>query len=174
MPRCKHCKQLFTPKYFNQKMCMDKDECIKAFSDSTKDQAWKKQKAKLKKELETVQDLMKIAQVACNTYIRKRDEGKPCISCGNDKPKKVNAGHYYSSGGHKNVTFNEDNIHLQCEYCNSFLSGNLINYRVNLLERIGSTKFHELENIANETRKYTRDELREIIAFYKEKTKKLK
>ena len=33
---------------------------------------------------------------------------------------------------------------------------------------------NELENIANETRKYTREELREIITIYKEKTKKLK
>ncbi len=176
MARCKQCKELFDPKYFLQKHCLLKDECIKAHVELSKKKAskeWKQRKKVLKEELTTVQQLMKLAQVVFNTYIRTRDKGQPCISCGNPEPKKVNAGHYYSSGGHKNITFHEDNLHLQCEYCNTYLHGNLIEYRKNLLIKIGKKRVKWLDDNAHVTRKYTREELRELIKTYKEKTKKV-
>jgi hypothetical protein len=96
--------------------------------------------------------------------------GLNCISC--NKPcKKENAGHYYSQGGHSNVRFNEDNVHLQCEACNTYLSGNLLNYQIGIKERIGSQKLMELQAIAHETKKWTKDELKEIIETYKQKLK---
>jgi len=176
--RCKQCRIKFEPKYFNQKYCLDNDECIKAHAELAKKQYkkdWNKRKKVIKDELMSVQQLMKIAQVVFNTYIRTRDKlsGQPCISCGNPEPKKVNAGHYYSSGGHKNITFHEDNLHLQCEYCNTYLHGNLIEYRKNLLIKIGKKRVKWLDDNAHVTRKYTREELRELIKTYKEKTKKL-
>ncbi len=174
--RCKQCKELFEPKYFNQKYCLNKNECIKAHAELAKKQYkkdWNKRKKVIKNDLLSVQQLMKLAQVVFNTYIRERDKGNSCISCGNTKPKKVNAGHYYSSGGHKNITFHEDNLHLQCEYCNTYLHGNLIEYRKNLLIKIGKKRVKWLDDNAHVTRKYTRVELRELIKTYKEKTKKL-
>jgi hypothetical protein len=78
-----------------------------------------------------------------NKFIRVRDKGLNCISC--NKPcKKENAGHYYSQGGHSNVRFDEDNVHLQCEACNTYLSGNLLNYQIGIKERIGSQRLMEL------------------------------
>ena len=115
MPRCKNCRDKFEPIHFNAKYC-SKDECRKVWIETAKVKQWTKEKKARKEKLETVQDLMKKAQKVFNTWIRKRDKGLNCISC--NKPcKKENAGHYFSSGGHKNVTFNEDNVHLQCEYC---------------------------------------------------------
>jgi hypothetical protein len=105
-----------------------------------------------------------------NKWIRHRDKGLNCISC--DKPpKKANAGHYFSQGGHSNVRFNEDNVHLQCEHCNSYLSGNLLNYRIGIEKRIGTARLIVLEVIANETKKWTIQELNEIIETYKKKLK---
>lgn len=180
MPRCKNCKELFETKRFNQKYC-DELECKveeglnnleKIKQKELKD--WEKRKKTIIKGMETVQELMKITQVTFNNYIRLRDKDKPCISCLNDKPKKVNAGHYFSSGGHKSVTFNEDNVHLQCEYCNTFLHGNLIPYRTNLIARIGIERVNELSELAYETKKYTREDLREINEHYKQKIKSVK
>jgi hypothetical protein len=105
-----------------------------------------------------------------NKYIRHRDKGLNCISCGNE-PKKANAGHFYSQGGHSNVRFNEDNVHLQCEHCNSYLSGNLLNYRIGIEKRIGTARLIVLEVIAHETKKWTIQELNEIIETYKRKLK---
>ena len=171
--KCKACNTTFIPKYFNQKFCVDNDECLKAFSDyakitkeKTERKEWSERKSKLKKQLLTVQDYLKIAQQVFNAYIRKRDQGKNCISC--QKPcKKENAGHYFNSNNHWNVRFNELNVHLQCEACNTYLSGNLIEYGINLEKLIGPDEFIILREEAYKTRKFTRDELKEIIEKYK-------
>ena len=74
-------------------------------------------------------------------------------------------------GGHKAVTFDEDNVHGQCVYCNQHLHGNLLNYQIGIQKRIGAERLLFLMEKANETRKFTRDELKEIISVYKQKLK---
>lgn len=169
MPRCKHCKEKFEPLRFNQKYCMN-EECVRVWVETEKQKQWKAKKTRLKKELMSLQDWLKLAQMTFNKWIRHRDKGLNCISC--DKPpKKANAGHYFSQGGHSNVRFHEDNVHLQCEHCNSYLSGNLLNYRIGIEKRIGTARLIVLEVIAHETKKWTIQELNEIIETYKKKLK---
>ena len=169
--RCKNCKEKFDPIRFNQKYCL-KDECLRVFVTETKEKQWKQTKTRMKAELETVQDLVKAAQLVFNKYIRERDKDELCISC-KQKPKKVNAGHFWNANNHWNVRFDEDNVHVQCERCNSYLSGNLLEYRTNLLNKIGAERFNQLEARARVTRKFTKDELKEFIKKYKEKYKQL-
>ena len=170
--RCKNCKQKFEPIRFNHKYCL-KDESIRAFVAEVKEKTWKQTKTRMKNELETVQDIVKAAQIVFNKYIRERDKNETCISCGNI-PKKSNAGHFWNANNHWNVRFDEDNVHLQCERCNSFLSGNLIEYRANLITKIGAERFSQLEAKARVTRKFTKDELKEIIKKYKELVRDMK
>jgi len=167
--RCRNCKEKFEPVRFNQKYCL-KDECIRVFVEEAKSKAWKKTKKKMQEDLETIQDLVKATQIVFNKYIRLRDKDELCISC-KQKPKKSNAGHYYNANNHWNVRFDENNVHLQCEHCNTFLSGNLINYRENLLKKIGAEEFNVLEGKSKVTRKFTKEELKEIIETYKKKIK---
>tara|TARA_R110001583_G_scaffold189156_1_gene351869 strand:+ start:177 stop:698 length:522 start_codon:yes stop_codon:yes gene_type:complete len=167
--KCKNCKVVFEPRQFNRKYCT-KDECNDLYFEFLKKQAqkkWNKEKKIKKENLQTVQELIKLTQIVFNKWIRKRDKGKPCISCKNPTPKKVNAGHYIASGKSKFLTFNEDNVHLQCEYCNNFLSGNLLDYRINLIEKIGKERVEYLECNRHKTKKYTREELKEIMEKYK-------
>jgi hypothetical protein len=145
-------------------------ECVRVWVETEKEKQWKAKKTRLKKELMSLQDWLKLAQMTFNKWIRHRDKGMSCISCGNE-PKKANAGHYFSQGGHSNVRFHEDNVHLQCEHCNSFLSGNLLNYRIGIEKRIGTARLIVLEVIAHETKKWTIQELNEIIETYKRKLK---
>lgn len=173
MPRCKHCKEKFDPYHFNQKFCF-KDECKKVWIETEKEKQWRKRKRELKEEMETVQDLMKKAQKVFNEFIRLRDRDKPCVSCSRELKGKYDAGHFYSSGGHKAVTFNEDNVHGQCVYCNQHKHGNLEPYRVELINRIGQENFLELRYKSQETANYSREELRELIKKYKAKVKELK
>ena len=173
--RCKNCKEKFEPKQFNRKFCY-KDECIDVYFEYLKKQAekkWNKEKKIRKEKLKTVQDLLKEAQIVFNKYIRLRDKGMPCISCQNPKPKKINAGHYIASGKSKFLTFNEDNVHLQCEYCNTYKHSNSIDYRINLIKKIGVDRVEYLENNRHKTKKYTREELYEIIDEYKKKIKSI-
>jgi hypothetical protein len=169
--KCKYCKSVFSPITTLQKNCFE-PSCVAEWINETKQKEWKKRKAKLKIDLMTVQDYIKLAQTVFNKYIRLRDAGNVCISC-QKKPLKTNAGHFLNANNHWNVRFNELNVHLQCEHCNTYLSGNLINYRENLLKKIGEEEFNLLSLEAKKTRKFTAQELKEIIATYKQKIKEL-
>ncbi len=172
MPRCISCKQKFIAKYRFQKYCMVNDECIKHFAEQTKLKAWNERKKTAKEDLKSLQDYILDAQKVFNKYIRLRDKGKNCISC-DKKALKENAGHMYSAGGHYNVRFDENNVHLQCEYCNTFLHGNLLKYRENLVKKIGYEAFEKLTVDSQITRKFTIEELKQIIEHYKNKLKNI-
>jgi len=163
--RCRNCKEKFEPARFNMKYCL-KDECVRVFVEEVKNKVWKKTKAKAKQDLMTLSDYLKLAQQVFNKYIRLRDNDQVCISC-QKKPLKENAGHFFNANNHWNVRFDERNVHLQCEHCNTYLSGNLIEYQRNLIHKIGIESYHELEADARKTRKFTKDELKEIIHEYK-------
>jgi len=172
MPRCKNCKEKFEPVRFNQKFCLD-PECVKAWVAEAKDKDWKKTKKKMQADIETTQELMKAAQIVFNKFIRIRDKAKPCISCGSKLENKFDAGHYFSSGGHKAITFHEDNVHGQCVACNQWKHGNLIQYQIGIEQRIGGERLMQLHEKAHKAAKYTREELRDLIANYKLKIKDL-
>lgn len=169
--KCKYCKELFTPINSLQKNCFE-PLCVSDWINEVKEKNWKRKKAKMKMDLMTTQDYVKLAQQVFNKYIRLRDAGNVCISCGK-KPLKENAGHFYNANNHWSVRFDERNVHLQCEHCNTYLSGNLIYYRENLLTKIGIEEFENLSAEAMKTRKFTIDELKEIISTYKKKIKEL-
>ncbi len=169
--KCKHCKEKFEPVKFLQKYCL-KDECVRVWVESEKAKTWKKTKAKMKNDLETIQELIKATQIIFNKYIRLRDKGQVCISC--LKPAlKENAGHFFNANNHWNVRFDERNVNLQCEHCNTYLSGNLIEYQKNLIEKIGLEEYTFLAWEARKTRKFTKEELKELMQVYKNKIKEL-
>ena len=110
-----------------------------------------------------------------NEFIRKRDEGLPCISCGENK--LLQAGHYFPTQGYDGLRFNENNVNGECAGCNCFDDAHLIFYGENLLDRIGGTKLALLNAAAREYKQYgykfTRSELIEKIEYYKQKLKLL-
>jgi hypothetical protein len=157
---------------FNAKYCL-KDECVRAFVAEVKEKQWKQTKTRMKADLKTTSDWLKEAQKVFNTYIRERDKGLNCISC-EKPPLKKNCGHYYSQGGHSNVRFDEDNCHLQCEHCNTYLSGNLLNYQIGIEKRIGAQRLIELQGRAHLEKRWSVDEIKELIKKYKKKFAELK
>jgi hypothetical protein len=172
--KCKVCSVLFTPLRPLQSCCTW--ECAniyaKELNEKKEKKDWQKRKATLKKELLSLSDWLKLAQQVFNKYIRERDKNQLCISC-QKPPLKKNAGHFYNANNHYNVRFDERNVHLQCEHCNTFLSGNLISYRENLIKKIGITDFNNLSEIAHVTRKYNIQEIKELIELYKNKLKNI-
>jgi hypothetical protein len=170
--KCKYCRGIFQPITTLQKNCFDPN-CVTEWIQETKQKTWQKKKAKLKADLMTLTDYLKLAQQLVNKYINLRDKGLPCISC--DKPitGRVNASHFWNANNHYNVRFNENNIHSSCINCNQFLSGNLLEYRSRLITKIGITDFLILEAESSKTRKFSIDELKELIKVYKDKIKNL-
>lgn len=117
--------------------------------------------------------LLAKAQKVFNEFIRKRDADKGCISCRTGAVE--NAGHYLSQGHHSAYRFNEENTNGQCVACNLHKHGNLINYRMGLVERIGKERVEFLEGSAQrrKSHKWERTELEALIKYYQEKTKLL-
>lgn len=115
---------------------------------------------------------MERAQKQFNRYIRARDHGLPCISCGRPFAllKKINAGHYRSVGSCPELRFCELNVHLQCEYCNTSLSGNAIAYRRNLIYRIGHSNVEWIEG-PHAPLRLRDEEIEEIRAKYAKKAR---
>lgn len=169
--KCRYCKELFLPYTTLQKYCTNID-CLRVFVAELNSKEEKKRQKERKEKLMNLQDYLKLAQQVFNKYIRLRDKDELCISC-QKKPKKVNAGHYYSQGGHSNVRFDEDNVHLQCEACNTHLSGNLIEYGINLEKKIGKDEFECLRERAYIVKKWQKDELLNLISTYKLKIKNI-
>lgn len=121
----------------------------------------------------SIPQLLKLAEKHFNAFIRHRDSEDGwfrCISCGEVKAtEKMHAGHYMSAGHNGATRFDEDNVNGQCHKCNTFLHGNLIRYRENLVKKIGEDRVKILENISRLTKKWDRLELIDIIITYKEK-----
>ena len=116
---------------------------------------------------------MKRAQAAFNAWVRERDAGQPCISCGRHHQGQYHAGHYRPSGSNPELRFEPDNCHLQCAPCNSHLSGNLTAYRPALIAKIGLARVEWLEG-PHEPKRYRKEDYQAIEAEYKEKLKVLR
>jgi hypothetical protein len=125
----------------------------------------------MKNDLKTTQDWLKEAQIIFNQFIRLRDNGLPCISCGQKINGVKHASHYLSSGGHSAVRFHEDNVWVSCYKCNVMLSGNQIQYRRSLIKKIGVERVEWLEENGSKVKKWTIEELKELIKYYKQKIK---
>jgi len=114
------------------------------------------------------------AEFYCNKYIRLRDAGNGCISCGTHNPNIVYAaGHFIPVGRCIPLRYDERNIHLQCnEHCNRRLSGNLIAYEAALRIKLGNETVEWLKGPHEPVRYRAEDYLR-IIEHYKAKIKQL-
>jgi soluble cytochrome b562 len=131
-----------------------------------------------KEAIKTRSQWMKEAQQDFNAFIRARDQiaGHACISSGRPldwSGNAVDAGHYRSVGSAPHLRFHEDNCHAQSKHDNQWKSGNAVDYRIGLIKRIGLERVEALE-CDNEPRKYSIEDLKQIIATYREKTRTLK
>ena len=125
-----------------------------------------------KEKVKTRAEWLRDAQKWFNKYVRLRDKDEPCISCQRYHTGQYHAGHYLSVGANPELRFNELNNNKQCSACNNHLSGNIVNYRPNLINKIGIDNLEWLEG-PHKPKKYTIDQLKEIIAKYKAKCKEI-
>ena len=112
------------------------------------------------------------AQTAFNKYVRLRDYALPCISCGRHHQGQYHGGHYRSVGAAPHLRFNEDNCAKQCSPCNNHKSGNAVEYRINLIKKIGVERVEALES-DNTPRQYRIEDYKAIRTKYNLKSKAL-
>ena len=70
-----------------------------------------------------------------------------------------------STGARPELRFEPLNVNKQCSACNNHLSGNIVEYRKALINKIGLEHLEWLEG-PHEPKKYTVDDLREIKQHY--------
>ena len=108
-------------------------ECAMAFAREKEDKKKRREFNKVTRErkeaIKTKPELEKAAQSAFNAYIRERDRGRPCPTCG--KPEEVveiqqgwktggawDCGHILSVGSNPQLRFYSLNAMRQCKSCN--------------------------------------------------------
>tara|TARA_R110000868_G_scaffold296267_1_gene556496 strand:- start:269 stop:820 length:552 start_codon:yes stop_codon:yes gene_type:complete len=167
--KCKECKKDFYPYNSLQSVCTPK--CASEYAAK---KVWAKEKKVMKAKAMSRTELLKIAQVTFNTYIRLRDKHLPCISCGSIADIQQHAGHYFSVGAYPALRFNEDNVNKQCVQCNNFLHGNLLDYDRALKVKIGLERYNQLYALKTSIFKPSAIEINDLIEVYKARIKELK
>jgi hypothetical protein len=182
-PKPKTCKNpacgiSFPPQRLGQAVCSPK--CGLAIKHVNEEKARKSLADIGRKEIRAAKERIKPkgqytkeAQTAFNAWVRERDAALPCISCGRHHQGKYDAGHYRTVGSNPALRFEPLNCHRQCSPCNTHKSGDIVNYRIELVKRIGAEKVDWLEG-PHEPKRYTIEDLKNIKADYLAKTKELK
>jgi len=182
-PRPKKCKNptcgiSFPPQRLGQAVCSPK--CGLAIKDVNQEKARKslaqieRKEIKARKEkLKSRADHMRETQVVFNEWIRLRDAALPCVSCGRHHEGQYHAGHYRTVGANPELRFEPLNVWKQCAPCNNHLSGNLVNYRISLLQRIGAANVDWLEG-PHEAQRYTIEQLKTKKSDYRALIRELK
>lgn len=186
--KCKSCGERGVPKnnstigYYCEKEKCQGERIAKALEKVRKqqmkeekkaDKEWNEERKLIMKKLKTHKDYMKDLQTVFNAYIRERDKNLPCISCGTFNAEEFHAGHYIPTT-FQYLRFNEFNVWKQCSKCNTHLRGNIVAYRIELINRIGLKAVEKLEDDRHITRKLSIPELIELKVKYKDKLKQLK
>jgi hypothetical protein len=179
--KCKVCRSLYVKTRPLQVVCSAACALTLARENvkKSKELVAKAEKKVIKAKLDgmkTRPELLKDTQTAFNAYVRYRDMGKPCISCGRPdtgEPNSRDASHYRSVGSAPHMRFAENNCFASCKHCNQHLAGNHVEYRKRLVKLLGVEAVEALE-ADNTTRKYTRDELIELAKHYRQLTRELK
>lgn len=177
--RCRQCKEyrpadqmLITPS--NAAFC--DDICAATYSKKQIPRERKREAKRQKREFyeNDIKTRREAAVKWFNRFIRLRDAGKPCCSCGTTNPGiKYDAGHYIPAGSCSALRFDERNCHIQCSVqCNQHKSGNRVNYRLFLIREYGQEEVDRLEG-PQPTINITVDWYREIEETYKAKCKEL-
>ncbi len=169
MKTCKICLNQFEPSKPLQVTCS-----YSCALDYARGKMAKKVKAenKVKKErMKTKSQHLKELQTIFNKFIRTRDAGLPCVSCGCRVNGNGHASHFMSVGSHPALRFNEFNCSLSCTQCNLHLHGNLVEYSLRLPDRIGQDNYDKLIASRGDRLQLSIPEIEELKLNYRNKIK---
>ena len=127
---------------------------------------------------DTIPNWIKKVQFEFNKFVRLRDKDEPCISCSRHitadylRGGNYDCGHYRSVGSNPTLRFEPLNAHKQCKHCNRDLSGNVVDYRINLVKRIGQDNVDWIEG-PHEPKHYRVEDLKLLHTHFKRLIKQL-
>jgi hypothetical protein len=126
-----------------------------------------------KKRRPTYAKLKRTLDALFSEYVRKRDFGLGCISCGVFHGSGAYQAGHYVSRVHLSTRWDERNVNAQCMPCNVWRRGNAAEYTLGLIRKYGPNVIQELVDKKHKTVKYSRDNLESLIVEYREKLEAL-
>jgi hypothetical protein len=169
--KCKNCKCTFQPKYNLQYLC---GNVCKWLYEKKKSASKPKKKLSVRVKAPTLGELKGLARAVFQRWVRIRDKGLPCISCGTTTGP-MDGGHYLKAELYSGLIFHEVNCNGQCQDCNRGKDGNKEGYRPGMVKKYGEHAVMMLEASIPTNREYgyRKAELIEIIELYNIKIKDL-
>lgn len=176
---CRHCKQEFIPRLSLQRVCSL--PCALEYSrrpakarKSASEALQRKIDREAREAIKPRSKWLSEAQSAFNQYIRFRDSHLPCVSCGQSPNEgQRHASHYRSVGAASHLRFNCWNVHASCAQCNSMKSGNVIEYRIALVKKIGADRVGALDQ-SNEAKKFDIEYLKRVKTIFARRARQYK
>lgn len=136
-----------------------------------------------RKRLVPIITLKRKLWVHFSAFIRLRDSNNigigKCCTCSKEVrwtgPSSANAGHFFTKRGSPALLFCEEDVNLQCRFCNK-MQRNAISwdYFLYMEKKYGRKKIDELAALRKVDFKFTRPWLEEKIKNYQEKVEILK
>ena len=178
LKKCKACSILFEPIKSIQPYCFNCTiERAKKHVKKQRDKKERAEKKELKEKLKTVSDYRTEARYWFQRWIRIRDLGTGCISCGVllTDIRDYHAGHMYQANNYPQLLFNEHAVNGQCIFCNKHKSGNEHEYRKGIVNRYGIEVLFSLEKLADDKtlRTLNKDYYIDVANDYKKRCKEL-
>lgn len=134
---------------------------------------------RLKSELQKMKEK---AQKVFNEWVRLRmcheTTNSPwsgiCVTCRTETANDGHlvAGHYVKDSKNGTLTsFDEHNVHIQCQKCNRYYSGNDGEHVIYIIDKYGREELDRLKSSKTISKKWTIDELEGIYLDYKNRIK---
>jgi hypothetical protein len=180
--RCRVCGKYFEPLSSMAKACsvhcaLEIARKVRAKAEEKAKRAERKELREARQRTKTRGAHLKEAQAAFNAYVRERDYGLPCISCGIPSREAfggaVDCGHYRSTGSAKNHRFNLKNCAAQCVKCNRYLGSNTVEMRKGMVAKFGLEAVEALEQDRT-IRKFDIEYLTRIKRIFRKKARRAK
>jgi len=137
----------------------------------------KRKKIRWKKKKETISSLKKKLDSVFSKYIRLKYADPnwyvACYTCWKRMPRKeIQCWHFFSRR-HNATRRDEDNCRPQCYSCNIMKWWNYIVYTRKMIKEYWEKFIDELERKAHSVKRYTKQELKEMIEYYEKKVEEL-
>lgn len=178
--KCKVCPQFFEQKNSMHSICSPKC-ALKLPTLNRKAERLAKKHAhqnvlRRREAIKTRSEYLSEAQTVINRYVRFRDHGLGCISCGSHPAERfggaMDCGHYLSRGASPHLRFNLWNMAAQCVKCNRYRAGSAGNFRLGLIARQGLAKVEAIESMQGPA-KFTIEYLKRLKAVFARKCRRL-
>lgn len=147
--------------------------CINKLAKSKEKEVKERQKTKIVKRKELAKDKKRFsrskltaeADRVFSIYIRKRDAGKPCITCGANWEENHQNWHF-ASRRHLNTRWIEKNANGQCPKCNLWGAGEQFKHGQAIDTLYGQWTAEQIMRLAQDTSKTTDEEILGYIRIY--------